>query len=341
MRARYYRGEHESKSWGGPWAEATITVAGEPAETPTPEPVQEEESTTAAGTIETLTATDVDTGQLMLTWEAPAAPNATPTDYHVNWAKSTEDYPADTAEAGNDHPTDTTLTLTGLDFDTDYKIRVRARYSDGENAANPWNGPWTETTAQVKLPLPAAPFIGATGVSPDGEVLLSWFNLEEDDSITGYQILRGPKADSLVIIEDDTGSSSTSYTDETPPAGQTHTYAVKARNASGLSDLSNTLTATLPAEETEEEEEILITAQQKGIVKTRWERNRQYQNCRCRLSRSSSWLGSSKPLLRLRHFLHARRRRLVPSQLHRLYHPEGRRTSDPCRDPRGQQRRSG
>ena len=57
---------------------------------------------------------------------------------------------------------------------------------------------------------------------------------------------------------------STSYTDETPPAGQTHTYAVKARNASGLSDLSNTLTATLPAEE---EEEILITAQQKGIVK--------------------------------------------------------------------------
>ena len=51
MRARYYKGEHMGKSWGGPWEEATITVAGEPAETPTPEPVQEEESTTqAAGT---------------------------------------------------------------------------------------------------------------------------------------------------------------------------------------------------------------------------------------------------------------------------------------------------
>ena len=104
MRARYYKGEHKGKSWGGPWATATITVAGEPAETPTPEPVQEEESTTAAGTIDTLTATDDDTGQLVLTWEAPAAPNATPTDYHVNWAKSTEDYPADTAEAGNAPP---------------------------------------------------------------------------------------------------------------------------------------------------------------------------------------------------------------------------------------------
>ena len=253
MRARYYRGEHEGKSWGGPWAEATITVAGEPAETPTPEPVKEEPvqqpprdaPDPPAGTIETLTAAD-DTGQLLLTWTAP---NSDPTDYHINWTKSTEEYPANTAEAGNAHPTDTTHTLAGLEFDTDYKIRVRARYSDGENAANPWNGPWTETTVQVKLPLPAAPFIGAIAVSPDGDLLLSWFNLKEDDSITGYQILRGPDADSLVVIEDGTGSSSTSYTDTAPPAGQTHTYGVKARNASGLSDLSNTLTATVPAAE--------------------------------------------------------------------------------------------
>ena len=45
MRARYYRDEHEGKSWGGPWATETITVTGEPAEpaeTPTPEPVAEE-----------------------------------------------------------------------------------------------------------------------------------------------------------------------------------------------------------------------------------------------------------------------------------------------------------
>ena len=179
--------------------------------------------------------------------------NADPTDYHVNWGKSARTTPPNTAQDGNDHPTDTTLTLTVLDFDTEYKIRVRARYTDGENADSPWNGPWTETTAQVKLPLPAAPFIGAIAVTPM-DVLLSWFKLKEDDSITGYQISRGPKADSLVVIEDDTGSSSTSYTDTAPPTGQTHTYGVKARNASGLSDLSNTLTATVPAAE------VLITA---------------------------------------------------------------------------------
>ena len=256
MRARYYKGEHMGNSWGGPWATATITVAGEPAETPTPEPVQEEESTTAAGTIETLTATDEDTGQLMLTWEAPAAPNAAPTDYHVSWAKSAEDYPADTAEAGNAHPTTTTHTLAGLEYDTDYNIRVRARYTDGENAASPWNGPWTETTAQVKLPLPMGINMTGAAVSPASQVFLFWSD-PSNDSITGYQILRGPKADSLVVIEEDTGSSSTSYTDETPPAGQTHTYAVKARNSAGLSPLSNTLTATVPAAR---EEQVLIVA---------------------------------------------------------------------------------
>ena len=264
MRARYYKGEHMGKSWGGPWATATITVAGEPAETPTPEPEQEEESTTEAGTIDTLTATDDDTGQLVLTWEAPAAPNATPTDYHVNWAKSTEDYPADTAEAGNAHPTGTTHTLTGLEYDIQYNIRVRARYTDGENADSPWNGPWTETTAQVKLPLPMAINMTGAAVSPASQVFLFWSD-PSNDSITGYQILRGPKADSLVVIEDDTGSSSTSYKDTAPPAGQTHTYAVKARNPTGLSELSNTLTATVPAAK---EEEVLITARHESTDET-------------------------------------------------------------------------
>ena len=278
MRARYYRGEHEGKSWGGPWAADTITVAGELAEAPTPEPAEEEpapeepapeDTTPPAGTIDTITATDDEAGQLMLIWTAPAAPNADPTDYHVNWAKSTEEYPADTAEAGNAHPTTTTHTLAGLEYDTDYNVRVRARYSNGDHAASPWNGPWTETTAQVKLPLPAAPFIGAIAVSPDGDVLLTWFNFEENDSITGYQILRGPDADNMVVIEDDTGSSSTSYTDTAPPAGQTHSYAVKARNAVGLSPLSNTITATVPVAEEEEE---LITARHEETESTLFEK---------------------------------------------------------------------
>ena len=108
--------------------------------------------------------------------------------------------------------------------------------------------------------------INMTGaaVSPASQVYLFWSE-PSNDSITGYQILRGPKADSLVVIEDDTGSTSTSYTDETPPAGQTHTYAVKARNASGMSPLSNTLTATVPAAE---KEEVLIVARHESTDET-------------------------------------------------------------------------
>ena len=48
----------------------------------------------------------------------------------------------------------------------------------------------------------------------------------------------------------------------TPPAGQTHTYAVKARNASGLSPLSNTLTATVP--EAAEEAQLITARHEDG-----------------------------------------------------------------------------
>ena len=199
MRARYYRGEHMGNSWGGPWASATITVAGEPAETPTPEPSPE--PTPAPGTIDTLAATDDAAGQLVLTWDPPAAPNAAPTDYHVNWAKSSEDYPADTAEAGNAHPTTTTHTLAGLEYDTDYNIRVRARYTDGENAASPWNGPWTETTARVKLPLPMAINMTGAAVSPASQVFLFWSDPSNDSESPVISVGIGNLA-----YEDDTGS---------------------------------------------------------------------------------------------------------------------------------------
>ena len=63
--------------------------------------------------------------------------------------------------------------------------------------------------------------MGGTAVTPDSQVLLTWFNIDEDASITGYQILRGPDADSLAIIEDDTGST-------VPPATPTrHHLQVK------------------------------------------------------------------------------------------------------------------
>ena len=86
-------------------------VKKEPGQQPPRDDPAPEDTTPPTGTIDTLAATDDAAGQLLLTWTAPAAPDADPTDYHVNWAKSAEDYPADTAEAGNAHPTGTTPKL--------------------------------------------------------------------------------------------------------------------------------------------------------------------------------------------------------------------------------------
>ena len=248
------------------------------------------------GAITGLILTSDAPGTLTVSWEATSP---TPTDYRVDWAKSTEDYQSWKVDEGHKYlaPTVTTVTIADLEHDTEYKIRMRARYYRGEHEGKSWGGPWaTETITvtgepaetptpepveeepakeepakeePVKRPpkdnparddparddpapedtTPAAPSLINTAVT-EGQVLLSWLN-PSDDSITGYQILRGPDADSLVVIEDDTGSSSTSYTDTAPPAGQTHTYGVKARNSAGLSP-AGTATATVP--------EVLITA---------------------------------------------------------------------------------
>ena len=236
------------------------------------------------GAITGLTLTSDAPGSLTVSWDA-ASP--TPTDYRVDWAKSDQDYQSWKVDEGHKYPdpSATTTTITDLSHDTEYKIRIRARYYKGEYYGKSWGGPWATASLEVagtpeeesapeppappkltptvepvrrdsppqQVPaLPAAPNLMGAAVSPEGEVMLVWQD-PSDDSITGYQVLRGPDAENLTVIEDDTESSGTSYTDATPPAGQTHTYGVKARNATGLSEISNTLTATVPEPEPEEE----------------------------------------------------------------------------------------
>ena len=244
----------------------------------------------ADGTMTGVTLASGSPGTLVVSWNAPSP---APTDYRVRWAPVESDYLSwkddNETDRGNAYPAAaaTSLTLSGLSEGTEFKVQARARYHKGEHKDSPWSGPWAEASALVmsqppNVPnvardalgardarAPSAPNLVGIAVTPAGQVLLSWQN-PSDDSITGYQVLRGPDADSLAVIEEDTGSSGTSYTDTAPPAGQTHTYAVKARNAAGLSPLSNTFTATVPASETEEEtvpasegeEEELITSQQ-------------------------------------------------------------------------------
>ena len=78
------------------------------------------------GAITGLTLTSDTPGTLTASWDA-ASP--TPTDYRVDWAKSDEDYQSWKVDDGHVYLEDTatTVTITDLEHDTEYKIRMRAR----------------------------------------------------------------------------------------------------------------------------------------------------------------------------------------------------------------------
>ena len=78
----------------------------------------------------------------------------------------------------------------------------------------------------------------------DGTISLDWDD-PGDLTITGYQILRrAPAIDSqggFPIHFDDTGSAATSFEDTSTTSGIAHIYRIKARNADGLSKMSNSV----------------------------------------------------------------------------------------------------
>ena len=115
---------------------------------------------------------------------------------------------------------------------------------------------WAEAQAEV----PAEPTgLEATEVAHD-RVALAWDD-PGDDSITGYQVLRrsrdgdeygdGLGSTEFVAIVEDTAAPATTYTDTTVGAGTRYAYSVKARNANGLSEPSDSVdveTAGAPPE---------------------------------------------------------------------------------------------
>ena len=75
---------------------------------------------------------------------------------------------------------------------------------------------------------------------------LSW-DAPDDDTVTGYQILRRKPTEgenTLLVHVNDTGSTATEYTDRDVTSDVRHAYRVKAINAVGLGKQSNYVTVT-------------------------------------------------------------------------------------------------
>ena len=133
----------------------------------------------------------------------------------------------------------------------------------GKTGSDPTLGPRTAP--------PANSTPGATGLTltPSFDrVTLDW-TAPSGDGITGYRIWRGASAGALTVLVSDTGSTSTSYVDETVEDDTTYHYAVAALNANGAGPQSTSSIATLPAPRvtslpTPEPEDPLIAEQQQA-----------------------------------------------------------------------------
>ena len=136
---------------------------------------------------------------------------------------------------------------TLVDADADKAIKVRASFTDDEGNAESLTSAATAVVEEAEPTEPPPKPTNLTArVNGDGSITLSW-EAPDDDSVTGYQILRrrptqGEKT--LLVYVADTSSTATTYTDTNVKAGIRHVYRVKAINVAGLSRWSNYVNPT-------------------------------------------------------------------------------------------------
>ena len=177
-----------------------------------------------------------DDDDLLISWDAP---ELAPRDYRVMWAKSSENYKTWTDTTGNAFPTSASHTVSGLDRGHEYKVKVRARYSNG-------SGPWsTEVQHTIPEPTPtptptpepsdAPHWVSST--MPEHVTMFDWSDVE---NATGYEIQMafGSAPEWVDIAEPSPTHGYRAYMNgssaliETPSAAN-HTVRVRATLAGG------------------------------------------------------------------------------------------------------------
>ena len=144
--------------------------------------------------------------------------------------------------------TDGTYTLT--DSEEGKALQVRVSFTDDAGHEESLTSAATVSVAAAESAEPPAPPTGLTATASHDQVVLSWDD-PQDDSITGYVILRRNRATTgqgeFTELVADTGSTATTYTDHGVEAETLYTYRIRAINGHGVSELSRWARADTPA----------------------------------------------------------------------------------------------
>ena len=205
-----------------------------------PLPASTQDSATVPGAPQNLTAVVNDNGSVTLSWDAPG--DDAVTGYRILRRRPTEGENTLLEYVGDTDSTATTFTDTEVTAGIQHVYRVKAinSASVGEQS--------NHVNVTPPAPQPPAKPTNLTGTVAHDRVSLTWDN-PEDDSITGYQVLRRDttvhRLGEFVVLVDDTGTAETAYVDSDVAAGGNYVYRVKARNAAGLSPRSSYFDADL------------------------------------------------------------------------------------------------
>ena len=183
--------------------------------------------------------------RVVLTWDDPN--DGTITGY-VILRRNREIHPVGTfvTIAGDTGSADATYTDATVEPDKQYVYRIKAINEHGKVSEE---SDWVRADTPA-VPVPDKP-TGLTVVVSHDTVTLTWDD-PQDDSITGYVILRRDReihlVGTFVTLTGDTGSADTTYTDDTVEPDQQYVYRIKAINEHGeVSEESDWVRGFTPA----------------------------------------------------------------------------------------------
>ena len=133
-------------------------------------------------------------------------------------------------------------TYTLVEADEGKAIRVRVSFTDDAGNDETLTSAATDAVSAAEPAEPPAKPKDLSATASHDQVVLTW-NDPDDDSITGYVILRRVRVNNtggdFSVLVPDTGTAATTYTDDTVAAGTTYTYRIKAINGAGTSERSH------------------------------------------------------------------------------------------------------